>query len=150
MIQLEVDFKSRVNSMDIAEVSRESGLKPSTLRYYEKLGLIQPIGRKGLRRQYAQNVLNKLSIISLGRMAGLSLSEISAMFDKNDELAIDRALLTQKTIEIDAQIKRLQAIRDSLNHVANCPEPSHLECPSFQKMMKSVKVDDCPPHYSFP
>ncbi|GLO63452.1 transcriptional regulator [Vibrio sp. MACH09] len=124
--------------MDIAEVSRESGLKPSTLRYYEKLGLIQPIGRKGLRRQYAQNVLNKLSIISLGRMAGLSLSEISAMFDKNDELAIDRALLTQKTIEIDAQIKRLQAIRDSLNHVANCPEPSHLECPSFQKMMKSV------------
>lgn len=124
--------------MDIAEVSRESGLKPSTLRYYEKLGLIQPIGRKGLRRQYAQNVLNKLSIISLGRMAGLSLSEISAMFDKNDELAIDRALLTQKTIEIDAQIKRLQAIRDSLSHVANCPEPSHLECPSFQKMMKSV------------
>lgn len=138
MIQLEVDFKSRVNFMDIAEVSRESGLKPSTLRYYEKLGLIQPIGRKGLRRQYAQNVLNKLSIISLGRMAGLSLSEISAMFDKNDELAIDRALLTQKTIEIDAQIKRLQAIRDSLSHVANCPEPSHLECPSFQKMMKSV------------
>ncbi len=41
MIQLEVDFKSRVNFMDIAEVSRESGLKPSTLRYYEKLGLIQ-------------------------------------------------------------------------------------------------------------
>ncbi|NRF61059.1 helix-turn-helix domain-containing protein [Vibrio coralliilyticus] len=125
--------------MDIADVSRQSGLKPSTLRYYEKLGLIRSIGRNGLRRQYAPSVLNKLNIICLGRLAGLSLVEISAMFDGKDELAIDRALLTKKTHEIDAQIKRLQAVRDSLNHVANCPEPSHLDCPSFQKMMKSVK-----------
>ncbi|MCC2520960.1 helix-turn-helix domain-containing protein [Vibrio coralliilyticus] len=125
--------------MDIADVSRQSGLKPSTLRYYEKLGLIRSIGRNGLRRQYAPSVLNKLNIICLGRLAGLSLVEISAMFDDKDELAIDRALLTKKTNEIDAQIKRLQAVRDSLNHVANCPEPSHLDCPSFQKMMKSVK-----------
>ncbi|PAU39783.1 MerR family transcriptional regulator [Vibrio coralliilyticus] len=125
--------------MDIADVSRQSGLKPSTLRYYEKLGLIRSIGRNGLRRQYAPSVLNKLNIICLGRLGGLSLVEISAMFDDKDELAIDRALLTKKTHEIDAQIKRLQAVRDSLNHVANCPEPSHLECPSFQKMMKSVK-----------
>ncbi|AXN34338.1 MULTISPECIES: helix-turn-helix domain-containing protein [Vibrio] len=125
--------------MDIADVSRQSGLKPSTLRYYEKLGLIRSIGRNGLRRQYAPSVLNKLNIICLGRLAGLSLDEISAMFDDKDELAIDRALLTKKTHEIDAQIKRLQAVRDSLNHVANCPEPSHLDCPSFQKMMKSVK-----------
>ncbi|NOI57941.1 helix-turn-helix domain-containing protein [Vibrio coralliilyticus] len=125
--------------MDIADVSRQSGLKPSTLRYYEKLGLIRSIGRNGLRRQYAPSVLNKLNIICLGRLGGLSLDEISAMFDDKDELAIDRALLTKKTHEIDAQIKRLQAVRDSLNHVANCPEPSHLDCPSFQKMMKSVK-----------
>ena len=125
--------------MDIADVSRRSGLKPSALRYYEKLGLIRSIGRNGLRRQYAPSVLNKLNIICLGRLAGLSLDEISVMFDDKDELSIDRALLTQKTHEIDAQIERLQAVRDSLNHVANCPERSHLDCPSFQKMMKSVK-----------
>lgn len=125
--------------MDIAVVSRESGLAPSTLRYYEKLGLIQPIGRKGLRRQYAPNILNRLNVISLGRIAGLSLEEISSMFDTDDELAINRTLLTQKVKDIDEQIKRLKAVRDNLNHVANCPQSSHLECPSFQKLMKSVK-----------
>lgn len=125
--------------MDIATVSSKSGFNPSTLRYYEKLGLIHSTGRKGLRRQYAPNVLNKLSIISLGRLAGLSLSEISTMFNENDELAIDRVLLTQKTMEIDAQIKRLKVVRDSLKHVATCPQASHLECLSFQKMLKSVK-----------
>ncbi|WP_295895602.1 helix-turn-helix domain-containing protein [uncultured Vibrio sp.] len=125
--------------MDIAEVSRESRLAPSTLRYYEKLGLIRSIGRKGLRRQYSPKVLNKLNIISLGRVAGLSLNEISTMFDDSDELAIDRILLAQKASDIDLQIKRLEAVRDSLNHVATCPKKSHLDCQSFQKLMKSAK-----------
>lgn len=125
--------------MDIAVVSKESGLAPSTLRYYEKIGLIRSIGRNGLRRQYSPNILNKLNIISLGRAAGLSLEEIASMFDVDDELAINRKLLTQKVEEIDEQIKRLAIVRDNLNHVANCPQPSHLECPSFQKLMKSAK-----------
>lgn len=125
--------------MDIAVVSKESGLAPSTLRYYEKIGLIRSIGRNGLRRQYSPNILNKLSIISLGRAAGLSLEEIASMFDVNDELAINRNLLTQKVEEIDEQIKRLAIVRDNLNHVANCPQPSHLECPSFKKLMKLAK-----------
>ncbi|AIW15818.1 helix-turn-helix domain-containing protein [Vibrio tubiashii] len=125
--------------MDIAVVSKESGLAPSTLRYYEKIGLIRSIGRNGLRRQYSPNILNKLNIISLGRAAGLSLEEIASMFDVDDELAINRDLLTQKVEEIDEQIKRLAIVRDNLNHVANCPLPSHLECPSFQKLMKSAK-----------
>lgn len=125
--------------MDIAVVSKESGLAPSTLRYYEKIGLIRSIGRNGLRRQYSPNVLNKLNIISLGRAAGLSLEEIASMFDVDDELAVNRSLLTQKVEEIDEQIKRLAIVRDNLNHVANCPQPSHLECPSFQKLMKSAK-----------
>ncbi|MCG9580271.1 helix-turn-helix domain-containing protein [Vibrio europaeus] len=125
--------------MDIAVVSKESGLAPSTLRYYEKIGLIRSIGRNGLRRQYSPNILNKLNIISLGRAAGLSLEEIASMFDVDDELAINRNLLTQKVEEIDEQIKRLAIVRDNLNHVANCPQPSHLECPSFQKLMKSAK-----------
>ncbi|OAJ94969.1 helix-turn-helix domain-containing protein [Vibrio bivalvicida] len=125
--------------MDIAVVSKESGLAPSTLRYYEKIGLIRSIGRNGLRRQYSPNILNKLNIISLGRAAGLSLEEIASMFDVDDELAINRNLLTQKVEEIDEQIKRLAIVRDNLNHVANCPQPSHLECLSFQKLMKSAK-----------
>ncbi|MCG9690066.1 MerR family DNA-binding protein, partial [Vibrio tubiashii] len=67
------------------------------------------------------------------------LEEIASMFDVDDELAINRNLLTQKVEEIDEQIKRLAIVRDNLNHVANCPQPSHLECPSFQKLMKSAK-----------
>ena len=141
MVQLKVNFRSMVNRMDISEVVKISGLPPSTLRYYEQIKLIRSVGRNGLRRQYSSEVLNKLNIIRLGRLAGLSLNEISEMFNSSEEntLVIDRDLLAQKAQDIDDHIKRLQAVRDSLNHVASCPYDSHLECKSFQKLMKLVR-----------
>ncbi|MCF7479036.1 helix-turn-helix domain-containing protein [Vibrio sp. J2-4] len=124
--------------MDIAEVVKKSGLPTSTLRYYEQLGLIRSIGRNGLRRQYTPEVLNKLNLISLGRIAGISLNEMAEMLN-HSEAYIDRDLLAKKALEIDEQIKRLKAVRDSLNHVASCPDESHMDCSSFQKLMKVVK-----------
>ena len=55
--------------LDIADVARRSGLPASTLRYYEEKGLIVPIGRPGLRRQYDESVLERLALIALGREA---------------------------------------------------------------------------------
>lgn len=39
-----------MRELDIAEVARRAGLAASALRYYEEKGLVQPIGRRGLRR----------------------------------------------------------------------------------------------------
>ena len=54
--------------MDINEVSKASGLPASTLRYYEEKGLIRSIGRNGLRRVFAESVLQRLSLIALGML----------------------------------------------------------------------------------
>ena len=43
--------------MDIGEVAKKAKVAPSTLRFYEEKGLIKSIGRQGLRRQYAKQVL---------------------------------------------------------------------------------------------
>src|SRR5689334_23980852 len=47
-----------------------------SLRFYEELGLIRSIGRNGLRRVYAGDVIERLSLIALGRAAGFSLEEV--------------------------------------------------------------------------
>ncbi len=122
-------------SIDIGEVAKRSGLPTSTLRYYEEQGLIQPIGRHGLRRQYSDSVLQRLALISLGRNAGFSLQEIGDMFTPQS-VNIDRELLQKKSEELDEQIKRLTTMRDGLRHAAKCPAPSHLECPKFQRILR--------------
>ncbi|AIO36808.1 helix-turn-helix domain-containing protein [Burkholderia pseudomultivorans] len=127
-----------MSRLDIADVARETGLPASTLRYYEEKGLIAPNGRRGLRRQYDEAVLERLALIALGREAGFSLDEIGAMFGADGRPAIDRAKLDQKADALDRTIRRLGAVRDALRHAAVCPAPSHLECPSFRKLLRIV------------
>ncbi|NJB99509.1 MerR family transcriptional regulator [Sphingomonas sp. ABOLD] len=124
--------------IDIAELARRSGMPASTLRYYEELGLIDSLGRRGLRRTFDENVMNRLSLIALGQMAGLSLTSIGQMLGSGSEVAVDRALLTAKANEIDEAIKRMTAVRDGLRHAADCPAPSHAQCPTFRRLQRAA------------
>ncbi len=125
-------------SLDISEVAKCSGLPASTLRYYEERGLIESIGRRGLRRTFEPHVLERLALISLGRQAGFSLDEIAAVFDPRGMAVIDRDMLAAKADEIDTLIRRLSAMRDGLRHAAACPAPSHMECPTFRRIVKAA------------
>lgn len=121
--------------MDISEVARASGVPASTLRYYEEKHLIRSIGRRGLRRVFDSNVLERLALIALGRAAGLSLDEIGSMFAQDGRPVIDRQLLIAKADELDQTIRKLTTMRDGLRHAANCSASSHLECPKFRRLM---------------
>ncbi|MBQ2262065.1 MAG: helix-turn-helix domain-containing protein [Loktanella sp.] len=122
--------------LDIAEVAQRSGLPASTLRYYEEQGLITSVGRRGLRRIFEPDVMTRLSLISLGQAAGFSLTEIADMIGGAGAPEIDREQLGQKADEMDGKIRDLTALRDGLRHVMNCTASSHLECPTFQRIMR--------------
>lgn len=121
--------------MDIAEVAKASGLPASTLRFYEEKGLIRSNGRKGLRRLFSANVIERLALIALGRNAGFSLDEIGEMFI-SEGLDINRTLLLAKADELDRKIKELTAMRDGLRHAAACNAPNHFECPKFLRFLR--------------
>jgi len=124
--------------MDISEVATRSGLPASTLRYYEERGLIVSSGRHGLRRTFHPRVLDQLALITLGRAAGLSLEAIAAMFSPDGQPRIDRGVLAAKAAEIDATVKRLKAMSNGLKHAAACPARSHVECPTFQRLLRAA------------
>ncbi|MFC0225501.1 helix-turn-helix domain-containing protein [Serratia aquatilis] len=121
--------------LDIGEVVQQSGLSPATLRYYEEIGLIASVGRNGLRRQFNTDVLLKLSLIALGKSAGFSLVEISGMFGKDGLPDLPRVNLHAKADELERQIRNLVVLKNALRHVADCPAPSHLECPTFRRLL---------------
>jgi len=126
--------------MDISQVAKTSGLPSSTLRYYEKMGLIQSCGRKGLKRVFTPKVLQRLALISLGQKAGFSLQEIASMFTPQG-VDIDRQLLSAKADELDRQIKQLTTMRNGLRHAVECQAPSHFECPKFLRLLRIAAGD---------
>ncbi|MBB1631001.1 helix-turn-helix domain-containing protein [Cupriavidus sp. UME77] len=127
-----------MKSLDIAEVAQQSGVPASTLRFYEEKGLIAAIGRRGLRRLFDAGVLERLALIALGRAAGFSLNEIALMFAPQGQPSIDRQMLAAKADELDKTIKKLSAMRDGLRHAAACPAPSHMECPTFRRIVQAA------------
>ncbi len=124
--------------LDIGEVARRCGLSPATLRFYEEQGLIAAIGRKGLRRQYDETVLERLGMIALGRAAGFALAEIARLFAHAGRPRIDRRALAAKADQLDRTIRHLSAMRDGLRHAVACTAPSHLECPTFRRLMRAA------------
>lgn len=124
--------------MDITEVAKRSGVPASTLRFYEEKGLIASVGRRGLRRLFDSGVLERLALIALGRSAGFSLDEIASMFAPDGRPQMDRRVLAAKAEELDGTIRELSAMRDGLRHAAVCPAPSHMECPTFRRLLKGV------------
>jgi DNA-binding transcriptional MerR regulator len=121
--------------LDIGEVAAQSGIKPSALRYYEEAGLISSVSRHGLRRQFPPEVLLQLKLIAMGKSAGFSLHEIAGMFGRNGMPDLPRDALRKKAVEIDRKIRELTALRDTLRHVADCRAPSHMECPTFRRLV---------------
>jgi DNA-binding transcriptional MerR regulator len=124
--------------MDIGEVAARTGLRPSTLRFYEEKGLIASIGRRGLRRVFDPGVVERLALISLGQAAGFSLGEIAQTFATKGKPRIDRRMLAAKADELDRTIRRLTTLRNGLRHAAACPAPSHMECPRFRRMLRAA------------
>jgi DNA-binding transcriptional MerR regulator len=124
-------------TLDIGEVAARAKLTPSALRFYETQGLITSIGRRGLRRQFSSDVLERLALIAIGRSAGFSLEEIAAMFDADGQPRIDREQLRRKADELDATIAKLVKMRDGLRHAAACKAPSHMECPTFRRILRA-------------
>jgi len=124
--------------MDISEVARKSGIPASALRHYETMGLIRSVGRHGLRRTFDADVLIRLSLISLGQIAGFSLAEMAEMLGDSGPPEIKRDRLLSQADTLDVRIRELTALRDGLRHVANCSAPSHLQCPSFRRLMRTA------------
>ena len=127
-----------MSDLDIGEVAQRAGIPASTLRFYEEKGLVTSVGRRGLRRQYDPDVLERLALIALGRSAGFSLGEIARMFAPDGGVRIERQMLNDKAADLDVTIRKLSAMRDGLRHAAACRAPSHMECPTFRRLLKVV------------
>lgn len=127
-----------MKDLDTAEVARLTGVPASTLRYYEERGVIASIGRRGQRRLFDPDILDRLAFIALAQAAGFSLEEVAALFAPGGTPRVNRAALSAKADDLDRAIRHLSALRDGLRHAARCPEEDHFACPTFQRLLKAA------------
>ncbi len=115
----------------IGEVAREAGIATSTIRYYEREGLLPPAPRVGGRRRYAdETVPQRLAVIHLAQEAGFTIAEIRTLlggFSRRTPPPVRwRKLAARKLEEVEERIARAQAMKRVLQRLQRC------ECPTFE------------------
>lgn len=98
--------------MKIGEVSRRTGLSIDTLRYYEKLGLIDPPWRRSGRRAYDDNIIAWLNFIKLLKATGMPLADVETygrLRREGDRTSAERRkMLEQQREAVLARIAELK------------------------------------------
>jgi DNA-binding transcriptional MerR regulator len=107
-------------SMTIAEVCKRHGLTADTLRYYERIGLIPPIGRNAAGvRNYSEYDGNWIDFIKCMRNAGVqveALIEYVTLFQQGDATAHARKqILIDQRAQIAARVADMQKMLERLN-----------------------------------
>ena len=106
--------------MAIGEVARRARLRPSALRYYERLGLLPAPLRDSGRRRYGDDVLVRLRVIGFARACGFTLREIRQLFAGRPYSATLRTLARDKLVEMERSIEHMRAMQELLRSALRC------------------------------
>lgn len=108
----------------IGELARESGCKPETVRYYERIGLLPSASRnEGNQRRYDTAAIRRLTFIRHARDFGFSVEavrELLHMADCPTMRCEEVDMLAKRHLaEVEARLARLTAVRDELQRMVN-------------------------------
>jgi MerR family transcriptional regulator, redox-sensitive transcriptional activator SoxR len=110
--------------MNIGEVARSAGVRPSALRYYEGVGLLPPPERENGRRRYDGEVLDRLEVVRGAQQAGFTISEIRTLLNGFAEDTPPskrwRLLAEEKLPEVEALVERALSMKDLAERGLRC------------------------------
>lgn len=119
----------------IGSLSKKTGVKVPTIRYYEQIGLIDPVVRtEGNQRRYSNTELDRICFIRHARDLGFSIEairkliELSQLPDK--DCADANKIAHKQLIRTQARIASLQGLEAELIRITNhCNGDGHIsEC----------------------
>ena len=121
--------------LTIGEVARRAGVATSSIRYYERIGLLPEPDRLGGQRRYDARVLGKLGFIGIAQSAGFKLREIKELIAGIDGAhgmgEKMRPLSVLKLGEVEALLDRTKAMKGWLEVAQACGCATPAECALF-------------------
>ena len=122
--------------MKIGEVSEQLGMPPSTIRYYEQVGLIERQHRVAGKRQFNNKAVFMLQFVQLAQAAGFTITETKSLLDTYAEDpspgGMWKRFAETKRSGIQQQIKQLQQMDRILTKLIKC------ECDSLEQCVQSA------------
>ncbi|WP_298861058.1 helix-turn-helix domain-containing protein [uncultured Sulfitobacter sp.] len=117
----------------IGQLSKRTGVKIPTIRYYEQMGLIDEPGRsEGNQRRYTKDGLSRLSFIRHSRDLGFTIEDIRGLLDLSqhpEEPCNDaHSIAAQHLREVQSKITKLRRLERELKRITKCDAGNMATC----------------------
>lgn len=128
--------------MNIGAVAKLTGLSSKSIRLYEDKGIISPPARSDSGyREYTENHIQELNLVSRAKSAGFSLQEckefVHLAHDPNRKSSEVKARTMDKLKEVELKISHLMEIKQQLESwVSSCPGDGKRRCPIMDELTK--------------
>jgi MerR family transcriptional regulator, redox-sensitive transcriptional activator SoxR len=121
--------------LTIGDVATRAGVATSSIRYYERIGLLPQPERLHGQRRYGSEVIGKLGFIGVAQSAGFKLAEIKELIDGVDSAKgmgdQMRSLSSRKLGEVEELLERTKAMKGWLEVAKECGCATPAECALF-------------------
>lgn len=119
--------------LSIGELSKRTGVKIPTIRYYEQMGLIDaPERSEGNQRRYAKDGLSRLSFIRHSRDLGFSLEDIKGLLESSQHpqkpCQDAHGIAVRHLQNVQQRIAKLRRLEHELKRLSNCDADSLADC----------------------
>lgn len=135
-----MDVKKRKKTLTISQLSRTAGVPTTTIRYYERIGLLTPSDRsEGNYRLYDDQCVGRLRFVRAAQSIGFTLDDIKILigFEGSEPTCVEVQNLIQKRLtDVEEQLRSLLKVRKVLKGtLAKCREE---EEPSACHVLESL------------
>jgi len=107
--------------LTVSQVARQLGLRPSAIRYYERIGVLLPAERVSGQRRYDHTVLHRLAVIQRARRTGFTLDEVKLLFfgfqDGTPACKRWQQLSRRKLAELEEQLEHIKTMQHVLRQM---------------------------------
>lgn len=118
-------------SIPIGELSKLTGTKVPTIRYYESIGLLpEPVRTEGNQRRYDRGHLDRLSFIRHSRSLGFEVSdvrELLAMSERPQNSCHQADSIARSHLgKVEHRIEQLESLRHELQRMVDECDHGHI------------------------
>jgi DNA-binding transcriptional MerR regulator len=129
----------------IGDLARRTATATSTLRYYDRIGLLPSAERSSGRRRFVASSAERLALIRLCQDAGFTLTEIRQLLGATSRRSSWTHLAQRKIGELDARIAEARQAKKLLEHALDCSHRDVLTCPQFRAALHARQQESKPP-----
>jgi MerR family mercuric resistance operon transcriptional regulator len=131
----------------IGQLASAAGIPTSTVRYYERVGLVKPLSRSGANyRLYAEEALERLRFIRAAQATGFTLDDVTQMVGHRQTSTAScrevQRLIESRLLEVKQRMEALRRVERVLESALDACRKT--EQPGYCELIDRLSHTSCP------